>query len=181
MEKHTELRGLWGLNDKEKVREQKITEGIKESQKKEAPVKISNIEDSEKDIEKIQKTIEDTLKTEEVKTASTQSTQKKKSKTSQQAQLKSDDLIAIEKILAEDLEDVYKALPDNLKNDFKITGEETARKIEELVAKVKVNTKKIVKLIVNWLKIIPGVNKFFLEQEAKIKTDAIINELKKDS
>jgi len=26
----------------------------------------------------------------------------------------------------------------------------------------------------DWLKILPGVNKFFLEQEAKIKTDKIL-------
>jgi len=26
----------------------------------------------------------------------------------------------------------------------------------------------------NWLKLIPGVNKFFLEQEAKIKTDEVL-------
>jgi hypothetical protein len=37
-----------------------------------------------------------------------------------------------------------------------------------------VSTKKIFVLIRAWLKIIPGVNRFFLEQEAKIKTDKIL-------
>ena len=30
-------------------------------------------------------------------------------------------------------------------------------------------------LIREWLKVIPGINKFFLEQTVKIKTDKIIN------
>jgi hypothetical protein len=34
--------------------------------------------------------------------------------------------------------------------------------------------KKILALIRDWLKLIPGVNRFFLEQEAKIKTDKIL-------
>jgi hypothetical protein len=38
----------------------------------------------------------------------------------------------------------------------------------------KFKVKAIVDLIKKWLAIIPGVNKFFLEQEAKIKTDQII-------
>ena len=37
---------------------------------------------------------------------------------------------------------------------------------------------KIIDVIKKWLSIIPGINKFFLEQEAKIKTDKIM-ELKK--
>jgi hypothetical protein len=38
--------------------------------------------------------------------------------------------------------------------------------------KIKVN--KIIDLIRRWLKLIPGINKFFLEQEVKIKADKII-------
>ena len=36
-----------------------------------------------------------------------------------------------------------------------------------------IQMKKILKLIREWLLIIPGVNKFFLEQEAKIKAEKI--------
>ena len=43
----------------------------------------------------------------------------------------------------------------------------------------KVKVKKILKLILEWLRILPGINRFFLEQEAKIKTDRII-QLKED-
>ena len=45
--------------------------------------------------------------------------------------------------------------------------------------KAKLKVKKVVNLIKKWLTMIPGVNKFFLEQEAKIKTDEIVK-LKED-
>ena len=35
--------------------------------------------------------------------------------------------------------------------------------------------KKIFELLLQWLKLLPGVNKFFLEQEAKIKVDQIMS------
>jgi hypothetical protein len=79
----------------------------------------------------------------------------------------------IEGVLEEDLVDAYKKMDPELQAKFKAKGEETASKIRELVSKAKVNTSKIFKLIRKWLKMIPGVNRFFLEQEAKIKTDKI--------
>jgi len=87
---------------------------------------------------------------------------------------KSEVLKEIESILSEGLEEPYQSLPDNLKKDFKQKGEETASKIEELVNQAKIMVHKIVDLIKNWLCIIPGVNKFFLEQETKIKTGKIL-------
>ncbi len=83
-------------------------------------------------------------------------------------------ILAIEKILSEDLEQTYLSMPPRLQREFKKKGEETAAKIRELVRAAKIRAKKIVKLIVEWLKLIPRVNKFFLEQEAKIKTDRIL-------
>ena len=53
-------------------------------------------------------------------------------------------------------------------------GEETASKIAQLLEAAKVKTRKIFDLIVKWLRIIPGINRFFLEQEAKIKADKIL-------
>lgn len=79
----------------------------------------------------------------------------------------------IENVLAEGLEDAFMSLPDNKKQEFKQTGEETARKINELYEKGKATARKVIDLIKKWLSIIPGVNKFFLEQEAKIKADRI--------
>jgi len=81
----------------------------------------------------------------------------------------------IEKVLEEDLGEIYNNLTPSEQKIFKIKGEETARSIFQLVYhKTKVKVKKVVKLIKNWLKSVPGINKFFLEQEAKIKADKIV-------
>ncbi|MFN3301716.1 MAG: hypothetical protein ACK413_01650 [Patescibacteria group bacterium] len=91
---------------------------------------------------------------------------------------KSPTLIKIEEILSEDLDELYNSLTAEQKIIFKKKGEETASKIEILIQEVKINIKKILNLIKEWLlmlvKMIPGVNKFFLIQEAKIKTDKIL-------
>jgi len=92
---------------------------------------------------------------------------------------KSENLVQIEGILSEGLSDLYQQLPDKRKEEFKQKGEETARSIEKILMVAKFHAQKIVKLIVSWLKMIPGVNKFFLEQDSKIKTDKLI-ELKKE-
>ncbi len=77
-------------------------------------------------------------------------------------------LVKIEGILAEDLADVYENLPDELKPKFRAKGEETAGKIRQMMQDAKVKARKVLKLIKEWLKMIPGLNKFFLEQEATI-------------
>lgn len=87
---------------------------------------------------------------------------------------KSGALVKIEKILEEDLESFYFSMPPDKQLAFKEKGEETASKIEKMVEAGKAVARKILKLIRAWLKIIPGVNKFFLEQEAKIKTDKVM-------
>ncbi len=83
-------------------------------------------------------------------------------------------LTEIENILEQDLEEIYFNLPDEAKQIFKVEGEETARKINSLLGETKVAVQKIIDLIVDWLSVLPGVNKFFIEQEAKIKTDKIM-------
>jgi hypothetical protein len=80
----------------------------------------------------------------------------------------------IESILEEDLTDLYLSLPIDKQKEFKAKGDEVLTKIGLLLKKTKINAKKIFQLIRDWLKIIPGVNRFFLEQEAKIKTDKIL-------
>ncbi|MFA4845298.1 MAG: hypothetical protein WC654_01935 [Patescibacteria group bacterium] len=80
----------------------------------------------------------------------------------------------IESILSEDLTDIYLAMSPDTQQEFKVKGEETASKVRELVRAVKINAKKVFQLIRDWMKMIPGVNHFFLEQEAKIKTDKIL-------
>lgn len=85
----------------------------------------------------------------------------------------------IEKVLEAGLEGTYLSMPPVEQQEFMIAGEETARKISVLLGQAKIKFKKIIALIKKWLSLIPGVNKFFLEQEAKIKADEIIK-LKKD-
>ena len=81
----------------------------------------------------------------------------------------------IEDILAEDLTDLYLKMTPSQQELFREKGEETAGKIRELLIVAKVNARKVLDLIRSWLKMIPGVNRFFLEQEAKIKTDKILD------
>lgn len=80
----------------------------------------------------------------------------------------------IENVLADGLKDIYRNLAPAKQKEFKKAGEETARKINLLLAKAKINIGEIIKLIKKWLSLIPGVNKYFLEQEAKIKADELI-------
>lgn len=84
-------------------------------------------------------------------------------------------LTDIENILEEDLDEVYSQLPADKREMFKEEGEATAVEIRGVVARVKFRTSKIFHLIKKWMKLIPGVNRFFLEQEAKIKTDEIVD------
>lgn len=80
----------------------------------------------------------------------------------------------IETILATGLDGFFKGLSPAEQLRFKTEGESTALKIKQLLHAQKTKIKDIVKLIINWLKGLPGINKFFLEQEAKIKADAIV-------
>lgn len=80
----------------------------------------------------------------------------------------------IDKILAEGLNDVFLTMKPEEQEKFKKEGEKTVKKINELLAHAKVKLNKIINLIRRWLKLIPKVNKHFLEQEAKIKADRIM-------
>lgn len=86
-----------------------------------------------------------------------------------------DDLTsAVEKILEEDISEAYQKLSPIAKQEFKLKGEHTASTIRKMMTKGGLKVKKIFALILHWLKMLPGINRFFLEQEAKIKTDRII-------
>lgn len=80
----------------------------------------------------------------------------------------------IEKIMEDGLADIFLNLEPDKQNEFKIKGEQTANDINKLLNQVKVKANKIIELIKKWLSLIPGVNRFFIEQEAKIKTDKIM-------
>ena len=80
----------------------------------------------------------------------------------------------IESVLSQGLQDIYLNLEPAKRQEFKKAGEETAKKINQLLTKAKVNIGDIINLIKKWLSLIPGLNKYFLEQEAKIKADEIM-------
>ncbi len=82
--------------------------------------------------------------------------------------------IEVEKILEDGVGRFYASLPDEAKPVFKKKGEEAASEIAQMVTTLKVKIRRVMVLISNWLKTIPGVNKHFLEQEAKIKADRIV-------
>jgi len=80
----------------------------------------------------------------------------------------------IENVLEEDLKDAYFKMEPELQAKFKHEGEQTAEKIEDLFSRGKATAHKIFKLVLAWLKLIPGMNKLFIKQEAKIKADRIM-------
>ncbi len=85
----------------------------------------------------------------------------------------------IEGILAKGLDNVFLSMDAGTQQEFKKKGEETSQAIVVLLQKAKLKVKKIINLIVSWLKIIPRVNKYYIEQEAKIKTEEILLKYKK--
>jgi len=81
---------------------------------------------------------------------------------------------AIENIMAEGLNQVFLEMDKAQQKKFKEAGEETAKKINKLLMKAKASAEKIVVLIRRWLSMVPRINRFFLEQEVKIKADKIL-------
>lgn len=82
-------------------------------------------------------------------------------------------------VLSEGLDNTFLTMDVATQAKFKAEGEKTAQEITALMQKTKIKVKEIIQLIVNWLKIIPQVNKHFIEQEAKIKADKILTMYKK--
>ncbi len=81
---------------------------------------------------------------------------------------------AIDRILSDGLGDIFVKLPPKKQQEFKVEGEKTVKKINQLIERGKLNLNILAKMIRHWLSIIPGVNRFFLEQDAKIKADKIM-------
>lgn len=82
---------------------------------------------------------------------------------------------SLEGILSEDISGVFGKLDSEKKKEVRTRGRETVAKITGMIKGAGFVFKKIFILIKNWLKLIPGLNKFFVEQEAKIKTEKIIH------
>lgn len=89
-------------------------------------------------------------------------------------QIRDDFTVQIEHIMEDGLKDAFLSMTPVQQQEFKIKGEETAILIRESLQSTKVKVKKIIFLLVDWLRLIPGINVFFVEQEAKIKADKLI-------
>lgn len=87
---------------------------------------------------------------------------------------KTPELVEIENILSEHLEELFVSLSDSKKTAFKEKGEEAAQTIDSLLKQTKIKVKQILQTIISWLSIIPGINKFFIEQQAEIKTNKLL-------
>ncbi len=96
-----------------------------------------------------------------------------------QVQVKSKSIQDIEELLAGDLQDMFARMTPQQQQEFREKGEEVAKEIDSLAGRAKLTARKVLHLIRDWLKIIPGINKFFLEQEAKIKTEEVIHYARK--
>jgi hypothetical protein len=81
----------------------------------------------------------------------------------------------VEAVLSEGLEEIYRQLSPDERAAFRRKGEETAKDIQALLLEAKVNVKKVFDAIRDWLKLLSDrANKFYLEQEAKIKMDKLL-------
>lgn len=80
----------------------------------------------------------------------------------------------IESVLSSGLTEVYQGMTPQEQQQFRVAGEQAASTIEQLMTGFKATAKVVLDVIRTWLKMIPRVNKYFLEQESKIKTDQII-------
>jgi hypothetical protein len=80
----------------------------------------------------------------------------------------------IEKVLSEGLVKVYQGMTPQEQEAFRIAGDQAAGNIEQLMTGFRASARVVLEIIRGWLKLIPRVNKYFLEQESKIKTDRIL-------
>jgi hypothetical protein len=80
----------------------------------------------------------------------------------------------IDAILSDGLNEIFLKMKPIEQKIFQKKGEETVTKINELLGQTKIQINKIISLIRKWLSLVKGINKFFLEQEVKIKADKII-------
>lgn len=83
----------------------------------------------------------------------------------------------IEVALADGLESAYAALSPDDQAKFRQVGEALAGMLETMLARGEIDLRKTHRRILDWLKLLPARGKFFayfLIQEAKVKTDAIL-------
>lgn len=129
---------------------------------------------AERPVEELPKTPE----TEEVPRARPQKTTKALPITEKQkeeaALQKDEELVMIENVLSENIKDLYSQLSGLKKKAFQKRGEEAALKIKTILQGTKIRANEIFELIKAWLQMLPKISGYFLDQEAKIKTDKVL-------
>lgn len=80
----------------------------------------------------------------------------------------------VEKIVEDGLGPFVETMEAGAKDRFLKKGRDVTAIIAGMVRGMHIKTKEVFRLLKEWLLTIPGVNKFFLEQEVKIKTDRIV-------
>lgn len=100
--------------------------------------------------------------------------------TQETAPIVDEQLKRIEGVLSEGLEDVYRNLPLEARAPFRAKGEEVAQKIQTWMQTAKLKVRKVMHAIREWLLMIPGVNRHFLEQESKIRADRVMEMAKRE-
>ncbi len=80
----------------------------------------------------------------------------------------------VENILSKGLDNIFLTMDQATQITFKTEGERAAKEITSILQKTKFKVKEIIDVIFKWLRIIPQVNKYYIEQEAKIKADVIM-------
>jgi len=79
-----------------------------------------------------------------------------------------------ERKLEDGLWDAYKSMSPGLRAAFKAEGERIAAVAREGIRSGRLAAETLLQMIVAWLRMIPQVNRWFLVQDAKLKTDALI-------
>jgi len=134
--------------------------------KKSIPEKSDNAFENEKTLEDL---VEEDGKTNAEIASPTSIVSQSQSRFQHEKELKE-----IENILADGLEGLYIKMDPVQRSQFKQAGENATRTIKDILNNGRNSARKIMDVIKKWLSMIPGVNNFFLEQEAKIKTDKIL-------
>lgn len=91
--------------------------------------------------------------------------------------------VRVERVLEQNLWELYLALPQASREAFKAKGEAAAAALRSAMESKSVRPAQVLAPVHRWLKTIPHVNPYFLEQEAKIKTDlvmALVDERRKE-
>lgn len=81
----------------------------------------------------------------------------------------------VDEILSSGLADTYRQLPPAVQEKFKQLGEQTVAQIVHQLQGHHPSLEPLISLVGTWLRLIPNLNPYYLEQAAKIKTEQIIS------